>query len=143
MRIAAALVVLLVPAVLRAQDRVAVRPPGAEARFPFTPAIKVGNLVFASGQVGIPPGTTTLVEGGIGPQTRQALENLDRVFQAAGTSLARAVKCTVFLADIADFAAMNDMYRTFFTGDPPARSTVAVSGLAVGARVEIECLATT
>ncbi len=139
----ALLVALLLPAAVRAQERVVVRPPNSESRFPFSPAIKVGNLVFASGQVGIPPGTITLADGGIGPQTRQALENLDRVFQAAGTSLARAVKCTVFLADIADFAAMNDVYRTFFPTDPPARSTVAVSGLAVGAKVEIECIATT
>jgi 2-iminobutanoate/2-iminopropanoate deaminase len=132
---------LLVPA-LHAQERQVVRPPDAPVAGPYSPGIRVGNLVFASGQIGVAPGTRTVVAGGIAAETRQALENADRVFRAAGTSLAKAVKCTVFLADINDFAAMNAVYVTFFPSEPPARSTVAVSGLVAGAKVEIECLAT-
>ncbi|HEY2805975.1 MAG TPA: Rid family detoxifying hydrolase [Gemmatimonadales bacterium] len=135
------LLVLFVPATAFAQERQAIRPPGSITGLPFTPAIKVGTTIYAAGQVGIPPGGRELVAGGITEQTRQALENLDRVFQAAGTRLANSVKCTVFLADIADFQAMNTVYATFFPNDPPARSTVAVSGLAFGAKVEIECIA--
>ena len=135
------LFLLVLPASALAQDRVPIRADGAPAGLPFTPAIRSGNLVFASGQIGIVAGSTTPVAGGIGPETRQALENLDRVFHLAGTSLANAVKCTVFLADIGDFAAMNAVYASFFPSDPPARSTVAVSGLAFNARTEIECIA--
>jgi 2-iminobutanoate/2-iminopropanoate deaminase len=143
MRIAiAVMLTLLAPAALAAQDREVVRPEGAAARYPFTPGIRTGNLVFAAGQLGVPPGQRDVVAGGIGPETRQALENLDRIFKAAGTTLQRAVKCTVFLADIADFAAMNAAYAPFFTaGELPARSTIAASGLVANARVEIECIA--
>src|SRR5205823_2218824 len=87
-------------------------------------------------------GTLNLADGGIAGQTRQVLENIKAVLAFAGSSLDRAVKCTVFLADIQDFAAMNAVYATYFPKDPPARSTVAASGLAGGARVEIECIAT-
>ena len=130
-----------IPALLHAQAREPIRANGAPAGLPFTPAVRVGALVFASGQIGAPPGTTVIVPGGIGAETRQALQNLDAVFHAAGTSLANAVKCTVFLADMADYQAMNTAYASFFAGDPPARSTVAVSGLAMGAHTEIECIA--
>jgi reactive intermediate/imine deaminase len=82
-----------------------------------------------------------VVPGGVGPETRQTLENIKRVLEQAGSSMDRVVKCTVFLQDIADYAAMNQVYATFFPKDPPARSTVAGSGLALGARVEIECMA--
>jgi 2-iminobutanoate/2-iminopropanoate deaminase len=135
------LLALLAPASAFAQDRVPVRAEGAPAGLPFTPAIRTGNLVFASGQIGIVAGSTVPVSGGIGAETRQALENLDRVFHLAGTSLANAVKCTVFLADMSDFAAMNAVYASFFPSDPPARSTVAVTALAFNARTEIECIA--
>jgi 2-iminobutanoate/2-iminopropanoate deaminase len=142
MRIATALVLAtLLPAVLVAQDRDVVRPNGVTMPGPFTPAIRSGNLVFASGQLGIPLGGTALVPGGVRSETRQALENLDRIFQGAGTSLARAVKCTVFMADIAEWDAMNEVYQTFFTADPPARSTIAAAGLVRNGRVEIECIA--
>src|SRR5881409_1228058 len=87
------------------------------------------------------PGTRQLADGGIAGQTRQVLENIKAVLVFAGSSLDRVVKCTVFLADIQDFAAMNAVYATYFPKDPPARSTVAASGLAGGARVEIECIA--
>lgn len=112
------------------------------AGLPFSPAVRVGNMLYLSGQIGNTPGTRQLADTGIAGQTKQAFENIKTVLQAAGSSLERVVKCTVFLADIEDYAAMNAVYATFFPKDPPARSTVAGSGLALGARVEIECLAT-
>lgn len=108
---------------------------------PLSPAKRVGNLLFLSGQLGTVPGQG-LVAGGIEAETRQALENIKRLLEREGSSMDRVVKCTVFLADIADYQAMNQVYRTFFPADPPARSTVAVGGLVLNARVEIECLAT-
>ena len=137
--VVAALVASLPPA-LAAQDRVSVVPPGAPVG-PFTQAIKAGGLIWLSGQIGNAPGTRTVVPGGVGPETRQAMENLGRVLEAAGSSFGRVVKCTVFLSDINDWAAMNAVYAPFFPGDPPARSTVAVAGLVFGAHVEIECVA--
>jgi reactive intermediate/imine deaminase len=125
---------------LAAQDRQVVRLPGPLSNLPFSPAIRVGNMLYLSGQIGVGPGGG-LVQGGIEPETRQTLENIRRVLQAAGSDLARVVKCTVFLADIRDYAAMNQVYGSFFPSEPPARSTVAVSGLAFNARVEIECFA--
>ena len=127
---------------VRAQDRQVVRPPGSAAGLPFSPAVRVGNMLYLSGQLGLLPGTPQLADTGIAGQTRQALENVKAVLVYAGSSLERVVKCTVFLADIHDFAAMNAVYMTYFPQDPPARSTVGVSGLALGARVEIECVAT-
>jgi 2-iminobutanoate/2-iminopropanoate deaminase len=129
-----------VPA-LGAQQKEVLAVPGAVAGLPFSPAVKVGNMLYLSGQIGNHIGTRELVAGGIGPETRQALENIRTVLEAAGSSLDRVVKCTVFLADIADYGAMNEVYASFFPKDPPARSTVAGSGLALGARVEVECLA--
>lgn len=107
----------------------------------FTPAIRTGNLVFLSGQIGTLPGTTELVEGGIEAETRQTLDNITAVLERSGLTRDDVVKCTVFLADIANYQAMNEVYQTFFLTDPPARSTVAGSGLALGATVEIECIA--
>lgn len=139
--VAAAAMLLAVPAVLSAQDRQVIRPQGSLSGFPFSPAIRAGNTLYLSGQIGVPPGGQGLVPGGIGPETRQTLENIRRVLEAAGSSMSRVVKCTVFLADIADFGAMNQVYASFFPSDPPARSTLAASGLVLGARVEIECIA--
>jgi 2-iminobutanoate/2-iminopropanoate deaminase len=130
-----------VAAGLPAQERQVIHGPGAVQGLPFSPAVRVGNLIFLSGQIGNVPGTRQLVPGGIAGETRQAMENLRAVLATAGSSLERAVKCTVFLADIADYAAMNEVYASFFPTDPPARSTVAGSGLALGARVEVECIA--
>jgi reactive intermediate/imine deaminase len=124
-------------------DRQVIHGPGEVPGLPFSSAVRVGNLLFLSGQIGNVPGTRQLAEGGITGQTRQALENIKAVLTFAGSSLDRVVKCTVFLADIQDFAAMNKVYATYFPADPPARSTVAASGLAGGARVEIECVALT
>lgn len=113
------------------------------ARLPvFSSAIRSGDLIFLSGAIGALPGDEIqLVEGGIGPETRQTLENLQNVIEAAGGSMADMVKCTVFLADMADYAAMNEVYLDFFPADPPARSALASGGLAFDARVEIECIA--
>ena len=116
--------------------------PGEVQGLPFSSAVRVGDLLFLSGQVGNVPGTRQLVDGGVTGQTRQALENVKAILAFAGSSLDRAVKCTVFLADINDFAAMNAVYAAYFPKDPPARTTVVASPPVVGARVEIECIAT-
>jgi len=132
---------LLLPAVLAAQEKEVIRMPGSLEGLPFSTAVRVGDLIYLSGQVGTLPGTRDLAAGGVAGETRQTLENIKAVLEFAGSSLDRVVKCSVFLKDINDYAAMNDVYATYFTGDPPARSTVAGSGLALGASVEIECMA--
>ena len=109
---------------------------------PFSAAVRVGNVLYLSGQLGNLPGTRQLADTSIAGQTRQTFENIKAVLSQAGSSLERVFKCTVFLSNIADFAKMNEVYATYFPKDPPARSTVAGSGLALGGRVEIECLAT-
>ena len=108
---------------------------------PYSQAIKVGNLVFASGQVPIVPATGEFVEGGIKEQTRQSLTNAKAILEEAGTSLSKVVKTTVYLSDMANFAAMNEVYAEFFTQPYPARSAVAVKTLPKNARVEVECIA--
>lgn len=118
--------------------------PEGVARLPvFTPAVRVGDLVFLSGAIGTPPtGELRVVQGGVGPETRATMENIRLILDAAGLGFEDLVKCTVFLADIADYAAMNEVYVTYFEGmQPPARSAMAGSGLALGALVEIECIA--
>lgn len=125
-----------------AQRHQAINPPGALPGLPFSAATRVGNVLYLSGQIGTLPGTRQLADTGIAGQTRQTLENIKATLAHAGSALDRVFKCTVFLANIADYAAMNAVYATYFPKDPPARSTVAGSGLALGARVEIECLAT-
>jgi len=99
-----------------------------------------GGFVFTAGQVGLVPGSSSLPEG-IEAQTRQALENVRAIVEAAGSSLGRVVKTTVFLANMDDFAAMNAVYESFFVTEPPARSTVQVARLPLGALVEIEAVA--
>ncbi len=108
---------------------------------PFCSAVRVGETVYVSGNIGNPAGELELVEGGVGAETRQALAHMETALKAAGSSKARVVKCLVFLVDIADFQAMNEAYSAFFGGHKPARSTVAVAGLVLGAKVEIECVA--
>jgi len=141
---AKALVALLIAVAIpaAAQDRQVIQPPGTGVGLPFSAAVRVGNMLYLSGQIGNVPGTRQLADTGITGQVRQALENIKATLAYAGSSLERVVKCTVFLVDIKDYAAMNAVYVTYFPKDPPARSTVAGSGLALGARVEIECLAT-
>jgi 2-iminobutanoate/2-iminopropanoate deaminase len=108
---------------------------------PYSPAIKAGNLVFISGQLGIDPPTGELVIGGVEAETRQVLTNMTRLLEAAGSSIANVVKTTVFLRDMADFAQMNAVYAEFFDEKPPARSTFQVAGLPKAAAVEIEAIA--
>ena len=108
---------------------------------PYSQAIRVGNLVYTSGQIPINPATGAFVEGGIKEQTRQSLNNVKAILEEAGTSLANVVKTTVFMADMADFADMNSVYAEFFTEPYPARSAVAVKTLPKGALVEIEVIA--
>lgn len=108
---------------------------------PYSQAIKVGGLVFVSGQLPIDPATGAFAEGGIKELTRQSLTNMKAILEEAGTSMANVVKTTVFLADMNDFAAMNEVYAGFFAAPFPARSAVAVKTLPKGALVEIECIA--
>ena len=108
---------------------------------PYSQGIRAGNLVFVSGQIPIDPATGQFVEGGVAEQTEQVLKNLGAVLHAAGSSLSQVVKTTVFLAEMKEFAAMNDVYARFFTEVPPARATVAAAGLPRDARVEIEAVA--
>jgi 2-iminobutanoate/2-iminopropanoate deaminase len=108
---------------------------------PYSQAIISGELIFASGQVALDPATGQLVDGDVRAQTRRALENLAAVLDAAGSSLAQVVKTTVFLTAMSNFAAMNEVYASYFTGDPPARSTIAVAELPRGALVEVEATA--
>ena len=109
---------------------------------PYSQAIDSGaGLVFLSGQIPIDPATGSFAEGGIKEQTRQSLLNAQSILQAAGLSLSNVVKTTVFLADMGDFAAMNEVYAQFFTEPFPSRSAVAVKALPKGALVEIECVA--
>lgn len=115
--------------------------PGSEnLDLPFSAAVRVGDTLYVSGNIGNVPGTLELAEGGIQGETRQTLENIKRVVERFGSSMDRVVKCTVFLADMAEWGAMNEVYRTYFT-NPPARSALGASGLALNARVEIECIA--
>lgn len=108
---------------------------------PYSQAIRAGGLVFVSGQLPIDPASGKLVEGDIGGMTRRIFANLEAVLEAAGTSLARAVKVTVFLADMNDFQSMNSVYAEFFPDSPPARSTVQVARLPRDARIEVEVIA--
>lgn len=108
---------------------------------PYSQAIEVNGFIFASGQIPIDPSTGNFVEGGIKEQTKQAITNAKNILKEAGTDLAHVVKTTVYLANMADFAAMNEIYATFFQQPFPARSAVAVKDLPKGALVEIEVLA--
>jgi 2-iminobutanoate/2-iminopropanoate deaminase len=109
---------------------------------PYSQATIVGDLVFTAGQVALDPATGTVIEGGIEAQTARVLENVAAVLAAAGSSLSQVAKTTVFLTDMADFPAMNQVYAQAFGDHKPARATVAVAGLPLGVRVEIEAVAT-
>jgi len=109
---------------------------------PFSPAVRVGGLIFLSGQIGVRADASgALVPGGIRAETRQTLENIRDVLEKSGSSLDHVVKCTVMLADMAEWGAMNEVYATFFPTNKPARSALGANGLALNARVEIECVA--
>jgi 2-iminobutanoate/2-iminopropanoate deaminase len=108
---------------------------------PYSQGVQVGDLVYTAGQIPLAPQTGQLVEGGIETQTRQVMQNLGQVLQAAGSGLADIVKTTIFVTDLADFATINTVYGSFFQDNPPARSTVQVAALPLGAKVEIEAVA--
>jgi 2-iminobutanoate/2-iminopropanoate deaminase len=108
---------------------------------PYTVANRIGNLVFTAGQLGLVPETMEFAPGGIEAETRQALTNIKHVLEAAGSSLDKVVKTTVFMRDMGEFSKMNQVYGEFFTKEPPARSTVQVAALPRGGAVEIEVVA--
>jgi len=108
---------------------------------PFSKATQVGELIFLSGELGVNPQTGKLVAGGIEPETRQLMQNIASTLNRFNSSLERVAKCTVFLADIKEWAKFNQVYKTFFTAPYPARSAMAGSGLGLNARVEVECIA--
>lgn len=123
-------------------QRTQVKTEGAPAAIgPYSQAIVAGDLIFCAGQAGLDPATMKLVEGDVQVQTRRVLENLKAVLEAAGSDLHHVVKTTVFLADMADFKAMNEIYAQHFGDPPPARSTIAAKALPLGALVEIEAIA--
>lgn len=108
---------------------------------PYSQAVKIGDMVYTAGQIALDPATGQLVEGDVQAQTDRVLQNLRAVLKAAGSSLKNVVKTTVFLQDMADFAPMNEVYGRYFDKKPPARSTVQVAALPLGAQVEIEAVA--
>ena len=137
----AATLALIVTSAARAQAGAAeyypmTDPPG----MPFSEAVRVGNMLYVSGQIGEVGGK--VVPGGVQAETRQALQNIRAVLERHGSSLDRVVKCTAMLADIKEWAAMNEVYVTFFPKHLPARSAFGATGLAMGARMELECMAT-
>ena len=115
-----------------------------ELNFPFSDAAIVGNIIYVSGQIGSKPGTREVVEGGISAETTQTLNNIKMVLNDLGSNSDKIFKCLCMLEDINDYAEMNNAYTTFFSGreNLPSRSTFAGSGLALGAKIEIECWAT-
>jgi reactive intermediate/imine deaminase len=118
------------------------RPGGSSGSAPLSSAVRSGDLIFLSGALGTVSAAegTRLVEGGVGAETRQALVNLAAVLELAGATMGDVLKCTVFLADMSEFAEMNEAYAEYFRSDPPARTTVGAA-IAAGGRVEIECIA--
>ena len=111
------------------------------ATLPFSEAVRVGNTLYLSGQIGVAPGTLALVPGGMPAEARQTMDNIRTTLTAHGYAMSNVVTCTVMLADMADWPAFNTVYQTFFTPPYPARSAFGANGLALGARVEVECLA--
>ncbi len=113
---------------------------GPKAIGPYSQAVKANGFLFVSGQIALDPKTNQFVEGDVARQTERVLENLKGIVEAAGSSLDRAVKATVFLKDLSDFAAMNEVYGRYFPADPPARATVEVARLPRDARIEIDLI---
>jgi 2-iminobutanoate/2-iminopropanoate deaminase len=136
--------VIGVPSLAAAQPpaKQVVVPAGMAATATLTPGVRVGDVVYTSGQLGTKPGSREAPDSTVQGQTRQALENVKSVVEAAGTTMANVAKCTVFIVDVKDFAGMNQAYTQFFPKEPPARSTVVVAALVrADAKVEIECIA--
>ena len=115
---------------------------GAKPLAPYSPGIRWDQLIFTSGQIGLAPGTGKLVPGGVEPETRQALENLSKILEAAGSSLAQVLKVTVYVKNIEDYGLVNQVYAEFFTEKPPARAIVQ-GDLPAGALVEFDAIAVT
>lgn len=116
--------------------------PGDDGRtLPFSDAVRVGDLLFLAGKLGNIPGGRELAPGGIAGETRQTMENIKAALERYGATMDEVIKCTVFLADMSEWAAMNEVYVTYFPKHKPARSAIGVNGLALGARTEIECIA--
>lgn len=127
---------------MSSSSKIVVRPSNAAAPVgPYSHAVRTGDLLFCSGQIPLDPATGSLVGGDIKAQTDRVLQNVGLLLQAEGLDFSRVVKATVFMVDLAEFTAMNEVYARFFTADFPARSTVQVSALPKGARVEIEVVA--
>jgi len=124
-----------------AEAPVHLAPPGTMGELPFSEAVIYGGFIFLSGQLGVDPATGKLVEGGIGPETRQTMENIQATLTRAGATMNDVMKCTVFLADIEEWAAMNAEYVKFFDRKPARSALGTAGGIALGARTEIECLA--
>jgi 2-iminobutanoate/2-iminopropanoate deaminase len=114
---------------------------GPKAIGPYSQAIKTNNLIFLSGQIPLDPATQQLISGDIAAQTQRVLDNISGILEASGSSLGQVVKTTVFLKNMSDFAAMNEVYARYFTADPPARSTVEVARLPKDVLIEIEIIA--
>lgn len=133
------LALLLAACARNAPPSISYYAPGAQPG-PFSPAVRVGAMLYLSGQIGT-GADGQLVPGGIEAETRQAMENIERVLEQNGSSLDRVVKCTAFLADMAEWGRMNVVYASYFPGHKPARSAMGANGLARNARVEIECIA--
>ena len=123
------------------EKKVVITDKAPKAIGPYSQAVVAGNMFFASGQLGIDPSTGKLVNGNAKEQAQQALKNISALLEAAGLSLKNVVQVQIFLADLADFAQVNDVYKTFFTEPFPARSTFQVAGLPLSARVEIQTVA--
>lgn len=117
------------------------RPSNGGPPLPFSESVQVGDLLFLSGTLGVASGTTNVVPGGIGPEARRAMDNIKATVERHGSSMDQLVKCTVFLADIKEWPAFNEVYREYFKSHFPARSAFATNGLAFNGRVEVECIA--
>ncbi|WP_425409446.1 Rid family hydrolase [Hyphococcus sp.] len=134
---------LCLAAAAQAGERTFHRNPDLPETFPFSAAVVVGDTIYLSGEIGVDYESFELVQGGVGPETRQIFKNYQATLESLGSGLGDIVKCTVFLDDMAAFAEMNTAYAEAFPGPKPARSTFGVDGLALGAALEIECLAVT
>lgn len=144
MRYVLAICLAIAAATALANDRTdyIVSPENKGLGLPFSDAVRVGDMIYLSGTLGVEPGTMKLVPGGIEPETRQLMANMKRVLEANDSSLDRIVKCTVMMADIDEWPRFNAIYITYFPEHKPARSAFGANGLALGARVEMECWAT-
>jgi reactive intermediate/imine deaminase len=125
------------------RERIEFLAPADSWPYPFSPAVRAGGFIFVSGQIGakMENGAMVLVPGGIEPETRQTMDNVRDILARNGSSLDRVTKCTVMMADMSEWPRMNAIYATYFPGPKPARSALGANGLALGARVEIECIA--